>query len=421
MPVVTRSDCTQTNVQEYYKFVKNPSSSGYTSAIDRISLQFQSCQGANNKNNDLEAFVEQLVRDGKLSTAEQDVFTSRVVGDHNCPSATDTFLGLSGFEAGYDIDDTKWTFIVGEGFDDEEPVLDDRIFKEMIEAQEVSIVRRVCPSCQSTHRDIYYRRFTEMPEDFDLRDTLMNNWFDTNNAFNVDFALYSTHLDAYLDRNRWTFCNFNDGGIGFPRDCGPNGRVNNQWNSYARWGGAASHHAFMIPADLDFESEIVHELYPKILGTDYAEQYGTQSSGTTITHMDNNDYLSYASVNFGDTGATKGILVNYSKGNDNGRIEVRLGDTTGTLIANFSPARTGGWDVFQTAYVDLRVDDIEGVEDVTIVCKDVGGCMNLAWFELSDFSDRSGLHADIAASAYSIQSGIRFDREGNMINVDNGD
>jgi hypothetical protein len=215
MPVVTRADCTQTNVQEYYTFSQNVDQSGFTSAVDGIKLQFQACQGANNKNNDLEAFVQQLVNDGKLSTTEQDIFSEHVIGNNNCPSAIDNLLEESGFQYGYDIDDTKWTFIVGEGFDDQTPILDHRILQEMMEAQEVPIVRRVCPSCKSSHRDIYYRRLTPFPDDFDLLDTLMNNWFDGNNVLNEDFSLHSTYLDAYYSTDGWTFCNYNDPGIGF--------------------------------------------------------------------------------------------------------------------------------------------------------------------------------------------------------------
>ena len=69
MPIVSRSDCTQTNVQEYYNFVKNVGTPGYTSVIERMSLQFEACQGAG-QNNDLEAFVQQLVNDGKQSATE---------------------------------------------------------------------------------------------------------------------------------------------------------------------------------------------------------------------------------------------------------------------------------------------------------------------------------------------------------------
>ena len=123
-------------------------------------------------------------------------------------------LASHDFEKGFNVDTSKWTYIVGEQFDDDEPILDARLFKEMVEAQpeEFRIVRRVCPTCSESHRDIYYKRLESMPDDFDLLDTLMNNWFDKNNTFNVDFALYSTYMDAYYDENRWTFCNFNDPG-----------------------------------------------------------------------------------------------------------------------------------------------------------------------------------------------------------------
>ena len=124
----------------------------------------------------------------------------------------------------------------------------------MVEAQDVPIVRRVCPDCSRSHKDIYYRRLSPMPDNFDLLDTLMNNWVDVDNVLNEDFALYSTHLDAYYDVNRWTTCNYNDYGIGFPRDCGPTGLVGGNWNSYYRGGGRAEKHAFLLPANPDFIS-----------------------------------------------------------------------------------------------------------------------------------------------------------------------
>ena len=82
--------------------------------IDKIDLVYSSCQGANNQNNDLEAFVQQLVNDGKLSTAEQDIFKTRVVGKDQCEQKTSEYIKKSGYEAGYEIDESKWTYIVGE-------------------------------------------------------------------------------------------------------------------------------------------------------------------------------------------------------------------------------------------------------------------------------------------------------------------
>merc|ERR1719329_1889624 len=275
MPVVSRSDCTQTNVKESYTFLGDSNNVGAT--IDRITVQFQACQGANNNNNDLEAFVQQLVNDGKLSTTEQNIFKTRIVGNNNCDDATSALLADSGFEKGFEIDSNDWTFMVGEGsrFAYEEPILHDALVKEMLEAQDISIVRRVCPTCVATHKDIYYRRLTPIPEGLNLLETLKNKWIEDNgNKFNEDFALYSSYMDAYFDMNRWTFCNFASD-VGFPRDCCPTGYVPHQWNSYVRNGGTNGH-AFMIPADPDFESEIEYEKFLTIKGTDYVEQKGTQ-------------------------------------------------------------------------------------------------------------------------------------------------
>mmetsp|Transcript_614 Transcript_614/g.699 ORF Transcript_614/g.699 Transcript_614/m.699 type:complete len:819 (-) Transcript_614:14-2470(-) len=425
MPVVTRADCTQTNLEEHYTFKKNTNAPGFSSTIDNVKLQYQACQGANNKNNDLEAFVEQLVNDGKLSTTEQDIFKTRVVGDNNCPIAIENLYDAKGFEIGHNIDDTKWRFVSGEEFDDWYPIMNHLLVKEMVEALEVPIVRRVCPSCVDSHKDIYYRRLTTMPASFNLLDTLKNNWVDTDNLLNVDFSLHSTYLDAFLGINGWTFCNYNDSNIGFPRDCGPDGRVNNQWNSYTRGGGNAYFHAFLLPADSDFETELEFPTFPMFLGTDYASQQGTKSSGSAITNFDNNDYLTYASANFGPSGTTKGLLFNYAKGNGGGRVEIRLGaGTSGRLIAELHPAQTAGWSSYITAYVDIE-DDVEGLQDITIVAKDQGGVLNLAWFELSDFSDRDELHLRVLATEYSDQSGGRFETVhsslGNLGYFDNND
>ena len=68
----------------------------------------------------------------------------------------------------------------------------------------------------------------------DVKDLFLSNWFDTDNVIGVDFNLYSTFEDAQMDTNEWKFCNYNDPGIGFPRDCfdcAPESFVAFQWNS----------------------------------------------------------------------------------------------------------------------------------------------------------------------------------------------
>jgi len=61
---------------------------------------------------------------------------------------------------------------------------------------------------------------------------LVSLYFDTHNVLGVDFNLYSTYEDAVADVNPWTFCNYNDAQIGFPRDCGPTGYKAHQWNRF---------------------------------------------------------------------------------------------------------------------------------------------------------------------------------------------
>merc|ERR1712179_770820 len=106
------------------------------------------------------------------------------------------------------------------------------------------------------HRDIYYKRLTALPppEDLNFLDLFLNNWSNqVVNTHHTDFELYSSMEDAKAGTNPWSFCNFNHGGVGFPRDCGPTGRVDCQWSSYVRGicGGRfnAFDHAFYIPVN----------------------------------------------------------------------------------------------------------------------------------------------------------------------------
>ncbi len=107
------------------------------------------------------------------------------------------------------------------------------------------IIWRRCDDCTSEdHKNIFYRRWddnNDLPEDFDLIDLLTNNWFSSpqiqGNDFNVDFSLYSSYEDAVNDQNRWTYCNFNDPTVGFPRDCSPSSYTPFQWNSFIRTDG----------------------------------------------------------------------------------------------------------------------------------------------------------------------------------------
>ena len=103
-------------------------------------------------------------------------------------------------------------------------------------------------------RDIYYKRLTHIPEfgkaegQVYFLDLFLNNWKSTpSNLLNVDFELYSTYDEAIAGTNKWVYCNYNDAGIGFSRDCNKdNWAYGSQWNSYVVGGATANHHGFYV-------------------------------------------------------------------------------------------------------------------------------------------------------------------------------
>jgi hypothetical protein len=100
---------------------------------------------------------------------------------------------------------------------------------------EVVVIRRECARCGPQHRDVYYKRLTDKTT-FDAHGLLLETWSSANNVLNRDFALYSSLDDAANGWNAWSFCNYDDQGVAFPRDCGPSGSVGWQWNSLTRGG-----------------------------------------------------------------------------------------------------------------------------------------------------------------------------------------
>ena len=90
------------------------------------------------------------------------------------------------------------------------------------------------PNRHHTHKLIIYKRLTPV-NDVDMWDLFTLNWFSSRrgkkNDMNKDFQLFSNYDDAKNNRNPWKFCNYDDPGVGFPRDCGPNGGVGGQWMS----------------------------------------------------------------------------------------------------------------------------------------------------------------------------------------------
>lgn len=119
--------------------------------------------------------------------------------------------------------------------------LEDR-FNRLFAESRNRIIRRVCPGCVDTHRDIYYRRCSDA--EWNAYGNFHREWSRYHNDMQAlapprgDFALYSSYADALSTKNPWKFCNYDEDNIGFPRNCGPDAEEKTpQWTSMKKWGG----------------------------------------------------------------------------------------------------------------------------------------------------------------------------------------
>ena len=92
---------------------------------------------------------------------------------------------------------------------------------------------------EAPYDKVIYKRLTPIG-DWNFYRLLHYDWFSNkqiegrqiNNKMNVDFKLYKNVNNAINNIDAWTFCNFDDAGVGFGRDCGPTGPVGGKWVSY---------------------------------------------------------------------------------------------------------------------------------------------------------------------------------------------
>ena len=137
------------------------------------------------------------------------------------------------------------------------------------------IIYRTCSHCISTHKKIFYRRRTPIPDNFDLITHILYHSGDGggNNVWKTDFDLFSTYDDALDDVNAWE-CPESDGvqkfnnNVQFYGECSPDGtKVRNQRSRFNQFSDKHDVGYFVNkPEDLGLE---IIETVP-IKGRDYA-------------------------------------------------------------------------------------------------------------------------------------------------------
>jgi hypothetical protein len=69
-----------------------------------------------------------------------------------------------------------------------------------------------------------YKRITPIPSGWSAY-ALTNTWTSASNKVNEDFMLFGSESDMHAGTGAWAYCNYDDPGTGFPRDCGKSGRT----------------------------------------------------------------------------------------------------------------------------------------------------------------------------------------------------
>ena len=187
-----------------------------------------------------QAYMARLYYEGEV-TNEQFGQLGRIITDDGCKEATKYQLNQAGLTSGYVHDEDNWSFVAGR--DDMSRYHDgygNKAFSRAMDTFSSSapngILYRICPNCVDTHKKIYYRRLTEIPESFDLLTNILyrSDNGGGNNVWGEDFSLHSTYEDALSGANPWKCPGDSYSyGSGFPGNCSPSGaQVKNQQSRF---------------------------------------------------------------------------------------------------------------------------------------------------------------------------------------------
>lgn len=235
MPTVSRSDCTQVDLEETIQITFNSRTNTFHGKLTQVDVSFNSCKGVNNRNNDLWAYMARLFYQGDISPTQFGE-AGRIITNSNCDEATRHGINDKGYRPGFDHDVSEFTLVAGRDDMKLHAGYGKLAFEQSLarganpSAGHFGIIRRICQSCVSSHKDIFYRRLTAVPADKALlRDILYMDREMPGNKWNVDFSLHSSLDDAISGENSWK-CN--DGfqySSPFYGECSPDGtRVRNQ-------------------------------------------------------------------------------------------------------------------------------------------------------------------------------------------------
>ena len=133
--------------------------SNFTGKLIHIEIDFNACQGRNNRNNDLWAYSARLYDEGRMSAENFGTIGRKLTNDHDCYHSTEYNKQLKGYTTGYEAERDIFTKVAGrDNMYSMEPMgkgaFDSAFFDQTLTAGTTPIIMRVCPGCKSTHRKV---------------------------------------------------------------------------------------------------------------------------------------------------------------------------------------------------------------------------------------------------------------------------
>ena len=145
----------------------------------------------------------------------------------SCVDAVDAELASTNYKRGdtwWYADQEKWTPVLGTKLL-YSPEMSSEDFKKAFDASSTKTIRRICKSCRPSHRDVYYKRLTPVPDSLDLLTMLKSSFSSDGNELGNDFEMYSKDKNGSI--TEWGHCSYS-ALHGFPSKCGPDGPVEKQ-------------------------------------------------------------------------------------------------------------------------------------------------------------------------------------------------
>ncbi|GAA1812755.1 hypothetical protein GCM10009682_37520 [Luedemannella flava] len=110
------------------------------------------------------------------------------------------------------------------------------------------------------------------------------------------------------------------------------------------------------------------------------ETEAASEGGRNVSFIDNGDWIKVKGVGFG-TGASS-FTARVASGTSGGRIELRLGSATGTLVGTCTVSGTGGWQTWTS--VSCPVSGATGTQDLYLrFTGGSGSLLNLNWWQFT--------------------------------------